>query len=370
MITTLESVRPAPGAPLEVVRLAPAQFRAWDRFVSRHPRGGVHHSSRWRSALESAFPHIRGHFLAIEGDGSRGLAAGLPLYEVRSWLLGRRLVSVPYASWCDPLVESEAQLAALLGAARALADELGCTRIEMRCRERGASAFPPGWTTTTTWRHHATDLAPEPDILLSGLSRTAVRRFIRRAESQGVEVTTDDHPDALSAFHDDLAANRRNLGLPVIPRRFFTSLRESLAPHEFVLCVARRGDRRLGAVLGIRSHDVFHLEHAAGNPSARGLGVMQLLYWKALELARTLGCREFSLGRTSPDNTGLLAYKRHWNTREDDLTGIEWHRNGRAEGAGGTRLGAVARPLASWSLERLPVPVCRSLSSLIYGHWG
>ena len=351
---------------MRVVRIDSARHPAWDRFVADAPGGTIYHSSRWRVAIETAFPHIRGHFLALINEGDERLLAALPVYEVRSWILGNRLVSAPYANWCDPLVENDSQLALLLGEARKLGDELGCRQLDIRCR-RLDQGFPEGWEPAETWKHHLTDLGPAPEILFSKLSRTAVRRFIRKAQAQGIEVAADDSLEGLEDFHKRLGVLRKRLGLPIIPYRFFQSLRASLSKDEFIQLVARCDGQRLGAVIGLRSKDVFHLEFAAGGAVARDRGVMQLLYWKAMEQARSLGCKEFSFGRTSVENTGLLAYKRHWNTTEEDLSGVSWAAGDRSDK---NRLRTFVRPIASWSLGRLPDPVCRSLGSLIYRHWG
>ncbi|MGI9239399.1 MAG: GNAT family N-acetyltransferase [Verrucomicrobiales bacterium] len=352
---------------MKVVRIESARLQEWDQLVADSPDGTIYHASGWRAALETAFPHIRGHFLAI-ADGADGhLVAALPVYEVRSWILGNRLVGVPYANWCDPLVENQSQLALLLGEVHKLGEELGCERVELRCRRHDLEEFPSGWEPAGTWKHHFTDLSPDPEVLFSKLSRTAVRRYINRARSQGIEIETDRSREGLEDFHRRLAILRKRLGLPIIPYRFFQSLRDSLSEEEFFLCVARRDGQRLGAAIGLRSRDVYHLEFAAGGPTARGLGVMQLLYWEAMQQARSLGCKEFSFGRTSGDNTGLLAYKRHWNTTEEDLSAISWAAGDRP---GPGKLGSLVKPIASWSLERLPGPVCKSLGSLIYRHWG
>lgn len=144
---------------MRVVRIDSARHPAWDRFVASAPDGTIYHSSRWRATIESAFPHIRGHFLAIIDEVDDRLLAVLPVYEVRSWILGNRLVSAPYANWCDPLVENDSQLALLLGEARKLGDELGCKRVELRCRRHDQTEFPAGWEPDDTWKHHFTDLA-------------------------------------------------------------------------------------------------------------------------------------------------------------------------------------------------------------------
>src|SRR5207248_7891612 len=81
----------------------------WDAFVVRHPHGLIYHRACWRRVLEEAFPHIRGRFLAL-CDGATGeMAAGMPVYTVKSWMLGNRVVSLPYATVCDPLITDGSQ---------------------------------------------------------------------------------------------------------------------------------------------------------------------------------------------------------------------------------------------------------------------
>jgi hypothetical protein len=52
--------------------------------------------------------------------------------------------------------------------------------------------------------------------------------------------------------------------------------------------------------------------------------VNQLLYWEAVALAAREGYSQVSFGRTSPDNAGLLLYKRHFGTVEEDLVNYRW----------------------------------------------
>ena len=95
--------------------LLPDETAEWDAFVARHPLGLVYHLSAWTRVLETAFPHIQGRFLVLKDGADGSIRAGLPVYTVKSWLLGRRVISVPFASFCDPLVSSAAEfdLAAL-----------------------------------------------------------------------------------------------------------------------------------------------------------------------------------------------------------------------------------------------------------------
>ena len=54
----------------------------WDRFVESHPFGWICHLSGWKKMLESTFPHIKGHYIALL-DSNGNIQAALPIFEVR-----------------------------------------------------------------------------------------------------------------------------------------------------------------------------------------------------------------------------------------------------------------------------------------------
>ena len=77
------------------VRLLDAQAEpAWDAFVRAHPMGGPFHLPAWKRAIEESFGY-RPYCLAAYG--ADGLRAVLPLFLVKNFLMGRVLLSTPFA---------------------------------------------------------------------------------------------------------------------------------------------------------------------------------------------------------------------------------------------------------------------------------
>lgn len=352
---------------MEVVYLQSDQMATWDRFVSSHQHGGLYHQSHWRKVLENAYPHMKGHFLALRDSKSNEIVAGLPLYEVRSWILGNRLVSVPYSNWCDPLVSNDEQLKLLLGGALELQETLSSKRIEVRFRAVKQLPLMAGWTVQKTWKHHSVSLAKSETELWGNLSRTAVRQLVRKAERNKVEIVAENSLEALSEFYDAFVVTRQRLALPIVPYRYFTAIYQGLPNDERTLLIARHQGKFMGAVLALKACGVFHLEFAADRQGARQLGVMQLLYWRALQIARLENHAEFSFGRTAMDNGGLIAYKRHWNPVEEELSVCTW---GGAQEREGAQNSSVAKSLVGSVLKRAPRPLCKIFGTFVYRHWG
>ena len=95
----------------------------WDKFVENHPFGWICHLSGWKQVLEKSFKHMKGYYFALL-DNSGNIQAALPIFEVKSWLTGNRLVSIPFATLCDPLISKSEEMAILLEAVLEYSEEL------------------------------------------------------------------------------------------------------------------------------------------------------------------------------------------------------------------------------------------------------
>ena len=347
-----------------VAPLSPTEMAEWDRFVARHRSGSLFHTSRWQHFLETAFPHMTGHVLAIKDTQSGRITAELPVYEVRSWILGTRLISVPFANWCQPLASDPTQLAALL---QGVEEHLRSTsaRSAKIALKQPVPALDQKWVQESSWVHHWIDLDLRPEDLFQRFSRTAVRQLVRKAERNGIFVTRDDRSKKeLRHFHRLLARSRCRLGLPPIPYRVLAARREAVAPDSQALLLARVDSTLLGGVTLLFDKGECHLEFAGQAEGTNRTGVMQLLYWRAINMAYDVGCRCFSFGRTARDQTGLVVYKRRWSTQEEELPCLYLTRNSQ-----GPQLQNSARPFLRRFIQQAPVSVSQIVGAYLYRHW-
>lgn len=344
--------------------LTDAELPSWDAWVDRHPLAVVYHCSPWMRVLESAFPHMKGEVLVLRNAGSGEILGGLPICQVRSWILGTRRVSIPYASIGDPLVSNAGDLNRLLSG---LTAKHGANGVEVRTWRTPASYFTDAPVVDRAL-HHVVDLAPGPEDIYRRLSRTAVRRMISKGTKAGIQVVEARGSSEWTEFHRLLTASRRALGLPAMPLTFFEAIRQCLPESRRLLLLAIKDGRPIGGALGLKSSGVFILEYSGEETLGSGSGAGQMVYWESLRRACIEGCRWFSFGRTSIDNSGLAAYKRHWATVEEELLsfgpGMTQTSRKAVAGSSKTRrlIGAVSR--------YAPHPVYRLLSNFCYRHWG
>src|SRR5580704_9335626 len=87
-----------------VYPMDPLRDVQWAALVERHPRSSVFHSVPWLAALHRTY----GFEPLVYTTSPPGAVVenGLAFCSVRSWITGRRLISLPFSDHCEPLVDS------------------------------------------------------------------------------------------------------------------------------------------------------------------------------------------------------------------------------------------------------------------------
>ncbi len=305
---------------MEATILPEDQFPKWDTFVESHPNGTIYHSSEWKHGLESAFSHIRGYFIAIISPVENAIVAGIPIYRVHSRLLGTRLVCAPYATWCDPLYSEADHLPILLKKVKELAKSTNSKRVEIRLlRETRNPHSSLGSSIRPASLHHWIDLEPGTDAIWKGLPHNSIRRLINRADKSGVVISSHSDKGSIEEFYACLIDSRNRLGLPMIPKEYFLSLRDSISASSLRILIARKGSQTLAAALFLIRNGICHLEFTGEFTDTKQPGTLHLIKWEAIRMACRDGYKEFSLGRTTFENEGLIEYKRRWYTQEETI---------------------------------------------------
>src|SRR5579871_129345 len=115
---------------MTVHELDPIHDRRWQRLLLAHPHASVFHTPAWLQALRDTYGYESVAFSTSEPG--RELENGLVFCRVKSWLTGSRLVSLPFADHCQPLLERPADLAFLLANIESRSRAHGWKYIELR----------------------------------------------------------------------------------------------------------------------------------------------------------------------------------------------------------------------------------------------
>lgn len=306
----------------KVVLLSSKDMDQWDFFVVKHPFGRIYHLSRWKDVIEDSFSHIRGFFLALRNSADEEILAGLPLYSVRSWVTGNRLVSIPFGTLGDPLVSTTEEAERLNAETLKISSQLPRTRIEIKTNKSSSLIASAGLLRPSYFdKHHYLELDDDLDKIRKKFHRSSIDRKISKASKEEFKVKQGTDLADLLEFHRIFVQTRMRLGLPPIPYYFFKSLWVSFHPLGLLsLVLITYKDRTVGGNLILKFKDLAIVDYSADDDSMRQSGVNQLLWWESIKLAHEEGYKVFSFGRTSRKNQGLLAYKQRWGTQVEELT--------------------------------------------------
>ena len=131
---------------------------------------------------------MKGYYLTLCDDTNSALQAALPVFEVKSVLMGHRLVSIPFATLCDPLISSNEDANALVQSANDLSRDLGVSHLEIRTLASCSLIQDDRLDCYPFYKHHYISLDAEPEQLQKTFHRTCVQQRIRRAIKSGLSL--------------------------------------------------------------------------------------------------------------------------------------------------------------------------------------
>ena len=309
------------------------------------------HRAGWRDVMSDALGHECHYLVAQDEQGVwRGV---LPIVRVRG-LLGHFLVSMPFLNDGGPLGDEVAQRRLVEHAVRE-GGRLGTSLVEFRTRQEISGPV-------TTSRRKITvrlELPDSVEALWERTFRAKLRSQIRRPSKDGM--VTRSGPDQLGAFYEVFARNMRDLGTPVLSRRFFERIAAAFPDDVLFAVVYTAGGIPVAGGCGFRWRDEFEVTWASSlreyNPSSPNM----LLYSTLMEESIARGVRQFNFGRCTPGGP-THRFKQQWGGVDVDLPWAFWSRTA----ATGTP--TPDRPMfrvatAVWS--KLPMTIANGLGPML-----
>lgn len=283
--------------------------------------------------------------------------------RVDSWLTGHRLVSLPFSDHCDPLVDSQADLEAILSSVtqQARRDHLRYTELRpLRQLETPNTPFLP----SGSFCCHHLDLTPSLDTLFRNCHKDSIQRKIRRAEREGLVYQEGRSEPLLDAFFRLLLLTRRRHHLPPQPKRWFQNLIACLG-SALKIRVAYQDREPAAAILTLRHKNTLVYKYGASDTRFHPLGAMHLLFWKSIQEAKQDNLQVFDFGRSDFDNPGLLTFKDRWGATRSPLTYSRFSIAPPIPAAAGWK-----QQMAGRIFSRLPDRLLCSAGNLLYKHLG
>lgn len=290
-----------------VVRLMQQNDAAnWDAFVMSCPEATFFHRSGWKTVIEKAFGH-KTHFLLAESEGK--ILGVLPLAEVKSFLFGHSLSSLPFCVYGGIAATSESARIALDQAAQRFAATANVDFLEYR----NINTFHPDWAGKDLYVTFRKAIDPDVEQNMLNIPRKQ-RAMVRKGIKNELVSEIDENIDR---FFSVFAENVHRHGTPALPKRYFELLKSVFGPDCEVLSVTKNG-QVVSSVLTFYFRDEVLPYYAGDTLAARDLAANDFKYWELMRRSCERGIKIFDYGR-SKRGTGPFDFKKNWGFEPQPL---------------------------------------------------
>ena len=274
----------------------------------RHPDSTPFHLLAWKRTIEQSFHYRAMYLVTTDEQRIRGV---LPVFLVENLIIGKALISLPFAVYGGILADSEQALRSLHEHVLKMGSRLGVDYIELRNSRREQCVSAPN---VDRYVSFGQPLVRDEATLLESLPKKT-RNSVRKALKQGFQMRY--RVSDLQNFETLHARNMRRLGTPPFPSEYFSNLVRYFGDMVDVREVWL-DDKPMAACLNFLFRGEMHTYHAAADTKYNSLGANTFMYFDHLRWAGANGFKMFDFGRCKR-NTGVFEFKRHWNTTMREL---------------------------------------------------
>jgi FemAB-related protein (PEP-CTERM system-associated) len=286
---------------ISIRRYTPELRVPWDAFVERSAHGSPFHLTAWMRSIEETFGY-RPHYLAAV-DSAGGIVGVLPLFLVENLLMGKVLISTPFAVYGGVLSDSDQARDALRDEAAALGKSLAVEFIDLR------NAWPEqcvGFSPVTRYVTFTQTIGPDSEAILEAIPRKT-RYMVRKALKHPFSVRQTRET---GAFFDLYSQSLRRLGTPSFPKRHFHNLLKHFENGCQIREILLEG-KVVAAVMSFFFRDQLLPFYGASDPAFNSFAVNNYMYYELMEWGGRNGFRSFDFGRSKME-TGSFEFKAHW----------------------------------------------------------
>ncbi len=356
----------------------------WDELLLTHPRASIFHTRGWLSALRETYGYRPVVFSSF-GPG-KPLEDGLLFCDVKSWITGRRLVSLPFSDHCNPLVDSTDEHTNILAHVRQHIGRNGFKYAEVRpfSTEEPVRLAAMDLQPLEAYYLHMLSLNPSLDTLFRDLHKGCIQRKVRRAEREELVYERGSSESLLRKFYRLHLRTRRRHCLPPQPLHWFRHLIAYMG-YQLTIRVASKCDRPVAAILTLSFKNTLTYKYGCSDERFNHLGGVPFLFWKTIQEAKAQGMSQLDLGRSEVDDPGLVQFKDRLGARRMDLkyyrlvpTNVQAGSGLPGEGLSPRRMGTEPKMFSHpqrtqfliWIVRHMPDSVLVAAGRLLYRHIG
>jgi FemAB-related protein (PEP-CTERM system-associated) len=396
-------------------------YNKWDTYLNSKSTSTLYHLSGWKNIIEKTYGHKTHYLMAIKDyqapsyidtlSGTENfdnlkskiryhqsnpnievhpqqVTGILPLVQLKSFIFGNHLVSIPFFDLGGIVADDEETEKALLSEALRLAKNFWVDTIELR------HTIPLTWLADSsklialsskqesdesmavnksyeesdkscvfqTHTHKVRmlmDLPSSSQELMKSF-KSKLRSQIKKPIKEGL-YSKIGNIELLDDFYDVFALNMRDLGSPVHSRDLIKNVLEEFRDRAKTIIIYRENQPVAGSII-IGFKDILENPWASSLRKYSKLSPNMLLYWTMLEYACDNGYKKFDFGRSTPVE-GTYKFKEQWGAKPEPLYWYNVYIKGNLYDIAISEKTKFKKAIQFWS--KLPVSITKSIGPKI-----
>ena len=339
--------------------LDPTKIPNWDEMLLNTPGYSFFHSKAWARCLMDSYGYRPLYFASLNGSSFQTL---IPFMEVRNLLNVPRGVSLPFTDYCEPIHSGGDLLAPIVDQIYEYGKKAGWKNYELRKKSSNSEGNP----VATVFKGHTVDLSGGTKNTYKGFSGST-RRNIRKAVKEGVNTVRCQSWEGIEKYYALHCLTRKEHGIPPQPIFFFRKIYENIIGCGLgSVFIASYGGKAIGAAVFFHLGAESVFKYGAYDRRYQKLRPNNLVMWEGIKWYSENGYRSLCLGRTDPDDIGLIRFKDGWGAEQKE---IRYYRYDYAKG-GFINACPMTSKLPARILRQMPHSVLRLIGRIFYKYSG
>lgn len=344
----------------EIKIINPSEFENWNTEILKFNSYSFFHSIEWCQVLTATYGYTPTYFCLIK---NKELSSIVPTMEVNSMLTGKRLVSLPFSDFCEPIFSSIDESEILKEAMLDYCRKNKLIYIEFRTSE---TRFPYETEYFRTDLRHILEISAEQNEIQKNFSENT-RRNIKAAIKEGLSVKELNSTEGINIFYELQCITRRKHGLPPQPKSFFENIhRFIISKNKGQIIFGYLRNEPVAALMFFTIGDKVLYKFGASLINSLPKGTNHFLMWEAIKKYKSAGFREFDFGRTETNHDGLRRFKLGFGADERIIYSTRYD----------IRTDSFIQPESKTTgthnkiIKRLPISILKLIGETVYKHMG
>lgn len=288
----------------------PIEYNDWNELMLNFSNYSFFHTLEWAKVLSKTYNYKPVYFCLFNNSK---LSSVVPVMEIKSKLTGRRLVSLPFSDFCEPLFNSFNDSEILKKLIFDYCKENKLSYIEFRTSD---IKFPFETEQFRMDLRHVLNLKLNESELKHNLSDNN-KRNIKSVVNEGLLIKEDNSLSSLISFYNLQSITRKKHGLPPQPRSFFNSIfRYIISENKGKIFSAYLNNKPIASQIFFTFGEKVLYKFGASINHNLPKGTNHLLMWEAIKKFSEEGYKELDLGRTETNHVGLRRFKLGFGAEE------------------------------------------------------